>query len=60
MSNAIERLTYNSKEVKAALGISASTLWRLTARGYLKPLPGIRHRLFSVAQVKRFAEKGAA
>ena len=56
----IERLTYTSKEVCQTLGISVATLWRMNARGFLKPLPGIRHKLYSVAAIKRFAEKGAA
>lgn len=56
----IERLTYNAREACAALGVSPVTLWRLDKRDVLKPLPGLRHRLYSVAALRRFAEKGAA
>ena len=56
----VERLTYSSREVCEALGLSITTLWRLTKRGHLTPLPGIRHKLYSVAAVRRFAEKGAS
>ncbi len=58
--NKVERLTLTSREVCEALGVSITTLWRLTKRGHLTPLPGLRHKLFSVAAVRRFAERGAA
>lgn len=55
----IEKLTYNAREACVALGISSTTLWRLERRGFLTPLPGLRHKLYPTAAVRRFAEKGA-
>ncbi|HVZ63391.1 MAG TPA: helix-turn-helix domain-containing protein [Lacunisphaera sp.] len=56
----IERLTYNSREAAAALGVSKITLWRMAQRGDLLPIPGLRKKLYSVAALRRFAEQGAA
>lgn len=55
----VEKLLYSREEVKIALGLSESTLWRLEKRGLLKALPGIRHKLYPVAAVRRFATLGA-
>lgn len=51
----IERLTYTSNQVCAALQISPVTLWRLEKRGLLVPIRNLRHKRFSVAAVRRFA-----
>jgi hypothetical protein len=59
-SPAVERLTYRSREAATALGISMTTLWRLDKRGDLKPIPGLRHRLYSIKALQRFAERGVA
>jgi hypothetical protein len=57
----VEKLAYNKSEACAALGgISVTTLWRFEKRGLLKPIPGIRHKLYPVAALRRFVEGGAA
>jgi hypothetical protein len=55
----VERLTYNRAEVEHALGISTTTVWRLEKLGVIQPLLGLgRHKLYSVAAIRRLAEKG--
>lgn len=48
------KLAYTKKELCAALSISSTTLWRLEARGLLKPVAGMRHRIYSQKEVERF------
>jgi DNA-binding XRE family transcriptional regulator len=55
---AVERLTYNKREAAAALGVSMTSIWRLEKQGLLRPIPGLRYKLFSVAAVRRFVESG--
>jgi len=56
-THAVEKIALTAAETRAALGgISDVTLWRLSKRRLLMPIPGIRHRLYSVAAIKRFAE----
>ena len=50
----IERLTYTQKELVALLSLSPVTLWRSERRGLIHSIAGIRHKLYSVAEVKRF------
>ena len=50
----IERLAYSGEEIQRALGISHVTLWRLEKRGLLRPLPGLKRKLYAVAEVQRF------
>lgn len=45
------KLCYNVNETASALGVSPTTIYRLTARGVLKPLRHIRHLSFPVAQL---------
>ncbi len=52
----VEKLAYNKKEVQAALGIGETTIWRLEKRGLLRPVPGLRHKLYPVAQLRRLVE----
>lgn len=59
-SLAVERIAYNAAEACKALGVSSVTLWRLEKRGVLKPIPGLRHRLYSVESLRRFAATGRA
>lgn len=54
-TDTVERITYTGQEAAAALGVSGTTLWRWEKRGLIKPVPGIRLKLFSVAELKRFA-----
>ena len=51
---AIERLAFSSRELCQAIGVSDVTLWRLAKKGILKPIPGIRHRIYSRTAVERF------
>jgi hypothetical protein len=50
----IERLAYTKEELCASLSLSPVTLWRLEKRGLIHSVAGIRHKLYSVAEVKRF------
>ena len=49
-----ERLAYTKKELLVSLSLSPVTLWRLEKRGLIHAVTGIRHKLYSVAEVKRF------
>lgn len=53
----VEKLAYNADEACAALGIKRTTLWRFERRGLIAPVSGIRHKLYSVAEIKRFLDK---
>lgn len=55
----IEKLTYDSREARQALGVSNTTLWRLEKAGFIVPIGGLRKKLYSVAAVRRFVESGA-
>ena len=55
----IERLAYTKYELCASLSLSPITLWRLEKRGLIHPIAGIRHKLYSVAEVKRFLARRA-
>ena len=50
----IERLAYTKEELCTSLSLSPITLWRLEKRGLIHSIAGIRHKLYSVAEVKRF------
>ena len=50
----IERLAYTKEELCASLTLSPVTLWRLEKRGLIHSVAGIRHKLYSVTEVKRF------
>lgn len=50
----IERLAYTKEELCASLSLSPVTLWRLEKRGMIHSIAGIRHKHYSVAEVKRF------
>ena len=54
----IERLVFTADEVCAAIGICRVSLWRLGKRNLLRPIPHLRHKLYSVAAVKRFVDSG--
>ena len=53
---AIPRLTYSVDEAAEALGVSKPTIYRLIARGILRPVPSLRHKRIPCAQLHRFAE----
>ena len=48
------KLAYTLQELSAELGISRVSFYRLEARGILKPLPYLRHKLYSREEVARF------
>lgn len=50
----VEKLAYNADEACLAIGIKRTTLWRLERRKLINAVPGIRHKLYSVAEIKRF------
>ena len=50
----IERLAYTKNQLCVSLSLSPVTLWRLEKRGLIHPIAGIRHKLYSVTEVKRF------
>lgn len=50
----VERLTLNSREACHALGVSATTLWRLEKRGLITPVPGLRTKLWPVTELNAF------
>ena len=55
----VEKLTYNTREVCQALGVSVTTLWRLEKRGLISPIgAGLRMKLYSVAALRKFVDKG--
>ena len=50
------KLAYTLKELSSELGVSKVTIYRLTQRGLLKPLPYFRTKVFARAEVERFLE----
>ena len=52
------KLAYTLKELSAELGMSKVTIYRLTARGLLKPLPYLRTKVFAKVEVERFLAEG--
>lgn len=52
------KLAYSLKELSAELGISKASIYRLTYRGLLKPLPHLRTKLFARTEVERFLAEG--
>jgi len=57
----VEKLAYSTAELCAAVGISRVTAYRLEKRGLLRPVPGLRHKIYSREEVARFLSgKGVA
>ena len=50
----VEKLAYNTAELCAALGLCETSLWRLRRRNLLRPIPGLRHKLYAKSEVQRF------
>ena len=48
------KLAYTLQELSEELGISRVSFYRLEARGILKPLPYLRHKIYSHGEVARF------
>ncbi len=55
----VERLTLNTRDACSAIGVCPATLWRLEKRGLIKAVPGLRHKLYSVASLKHFVNGSA-
>jgi len=58
-SGAIPRLALTTKETAIALGVKATTIWRLTQRGLLNPNRATRIPLYPVSEIERFLKGGA-
>lgn len=50
------RLAYSKAELASSLGLSEITIWRLERKGLLRAVPGVRHKIYSVAAVQRFLD----
>lgn len=53
------KLTFTGKELNELLHISSVTRWRLEKRGLLMPVPGLRHKLYSIKEVEAFLARKA-
>lgn len=54
-----ERLVLNRREACVALGLSATSLWRLEARGLIRSVPHLRTKLYSLVELERFLNQGS-
>lgn len=52
----VERLALSPNEAAQSLGLSRETIYRLLARGKLRAVPGIRHKVIPRSELKRFIE----
>lgn len=58
-TESVERLLCNRTEARRMLGgISETTMWRWEQLGLIRPLPHLRHKMYSVEMLKRFANGG--
>lgn len=53
-----EKMAFTLKELSVELGISKVTLYRLEARGLIRPLPYLRTKIFARKEVERFLADG--
>jgi len=54
-----DRLCYGLNELASLLGISTVSVWRLEKKGLLRPVVGLRKKLYSAKEVERFLERKA-
>ena len=54
------QLSYTRSQLCKELSLSADTLYKLENQGLLRPLPGIRHKIYSRAEVERFLSSAEA
>ena len=54
----LEALTYSVAETAQVLGVSEPTIYQLVSRRLLRPMPGLRHKRFSMRQVLAYANSG--
>ena len=52
------KLAYTLKELCAEMSVSPATIYRLIARRLLRPLPYLRTKMFTRAEVERFLAEG--
>jgi hypothetical protein len=45
-------------ETAKVIGVSYLTVHRLAQRGLIKPVPGLRHKLFTQTEIDRFLSGG--
>ena len=50
----VGRLTYTMREACEALGVGPTTLYRLEKRKLLRSVQGLRHKRYSIEEIKRF------
>jgi excisionase family DNA binding protein len=50
-----DKLVLTAAEAAAVLGVSRSTVQRLTAAGWLRTLPGFTERRYGRAELQRYA-----
>jgi excisionase family DNA binding protein len=51
----VECLTYSVEESALSLGVSKPTIYRLLARRFLRPVPGLRHKRIPCQQIRKLA-----
>jgi len=49
-----QKLAYTVAELSDELGLSRVSIYRLEVRGLLKPVPGIRKKLYARTEVEKF------
>lgn len=59
-NSSLPKLTYNRIEAGEILGLSPSTIDRITKDGLLKPNRATRRPLYSLGELQRFAEAPSA
>lgn len=59
VQNKVPLLVYNTAKLTQALGHSSITIQRLEQRELLNPVQGVRHKLFTLAEVDIFLARRA-
>ena len=54
------KMAYTAKELCAELSLSRDTIYKLESSGRIKSIPGIRHKIYSRAEVERLLRGGRA
>lgn len=57
-ATSLEALTYSVGQTAQLFGVSHASIYRLVARGLLRPLPGFRHKRIPKRQVHEYANVG--
>jgi hypothetical protein len=56
----VQKLAYTAEELRAAIGLSSVTIWRLESRGLIRSVPGIGKKLYSRATVEAWVNGQAS